>query len=145
MSDHLEKAARAVLLDLDAVTALVGEKIRPFKLAEEDALPAIILETDEDRPVEDLSDDDPTEGIAKLNVVCVAYERQQARAIAEAVRTNGTDPETGLSGYRGAAGDLTFDPCTLLGTTSDVEASDDESDDGDWYLEVVQFEVWYRR
>lgn len=153
MADSLENGMRQVLLSLGAVTAIAGTRIRPHKLSEEDDLrdppegqgPAIIIDVVRDDTAEDLSDDDPREGTARFEVACIALTKQAAHDLAEAVRTNGTDPGTGLAGYRGAAGDLEFDPCTIVGTSHEFEPADEKSDEGDWYLEVLQCEVWYRR
>lgn len=145
MSDSLEKATRAVLVGLPAVTAIVGQKIRPHKLGQKDRLPAILIEVPTDETAECLGNSDPQSGQAVINVVCCAHTKAEAHAIAEAVRTNGTDPGTGLSGYSGAAGDLTFDSAALVRTECDLETDDGDGDEGDWYLEIGVYRVWWMR
>jgi hypothetical protein len=114
MAVPIEAALRTFLLTLDAVTAWVGTgdtaRIRPDKLEEDDdeTEEHVILEVDNEEPQNDLTGKG---GLvyADLTVRCRAATKSAARALAEAVRTNNTDPGTGLAGYHGTAGGLTFD------------------------------------
>ena len=105
----IEADLRAALLGMSAVTDLVGSdattaRIRPEKLDESDdnTLQHIIIDIDDEAHRNDL------QGLgglvyAMVNVSCRAMEKQDARALAEAVRVNGTTPGTGLAGYAGSA------------------------------------------
>lgn len=97
----LEATLRTFLKTLDTVTAIVGTgddaRIRPDRLEETDTLPAIIIEVDDEDPENSL---DGLGGLvyADVNIQCRAFEKEDARALAEAVRVNGTDPGTGMAG-----------------------------------------------
>lgn len=94
----LETDVRTALLAMSAVTDLVSTRIRTDRLAEGDTLPAIILEVDSEDPENDLRGKGGLT-YADLVVRCRAANGAAARALAEAVKLNGTDPGTGLAGY----------------------------------------------
>lgn len=95
------------LLSMSAVTALVGTgadaRIRPDLMDESDdlTLQHILIEIDDETPQNSL---DGLGGLVYASVVvsCRALELQDATALAEAVRLNGTDPGTGLAGLSAA-------------------------------------------
>lgn len=97
----LEATLRTFLKTLGTVTAIVGTgddaRIRPDRLEETDTLPAIIIEVDSEDPENSI---DGKGGLvyADVNIQCRAFEKEDARALAEAVRVNGTDPGTGMAG-----------------------------------------------
>jgi len=102
----LEGDIRTALLNMSAVTALVGTDddalIRPYMLDDRDNKEAahIIVEVDQDRPQNDLT------GVGGLtysdvNISCRATSPGDARSLADAVKRNGTSPGTGLAGYSG--------------------------------------------
>jgi hypothetical protein len=97
----IEATLRTFLKTLGTVTAIVGAgnaaRIRPDRLGESDTLPAIIIEVDGEDPENSL---DGRGGLvyANVNIQCRAFEKEDARALAEAVRINGTDPGTGMAG-----------------------------------------------
>lgn len=97
----VEADLRTFLKTLGTVTAIVGSsddaRIRPSRLEESDTLPAIIIEVDGENPRNSL---DGRGGLvyADMNIQCRAFEEDDARALAEAIRVNGTDPGTGLAG-----------------------------------------------
>ncbi len=100
----MEELVRAALLTFTPVTDLVGgtgndARIETDRIDENDDLPAIIIEVDDERYQNDLSG---TSGriYVDVNVVCRADDRTGSRALADAVRLNGTDPGTGLHGYK---------------------------------------------
>ena len=100
----LEGDIRTALLAMDAVTALVGTshsaRIRPYMLDDRDDKTEehIIVEVDEQRPQNTI---EGTGGLtyADVNISCRAMTPTQARALAVAVKRNGTTPGTGLAGY----------------------------------------------
>lgn len=98
---------------MSAVTALVGSgssaRIRPDKFHEEDGtLPAILIEVDNESPQNDLTGRGGLR-LGDVTITCRAATRQGARALAEAIRVNGTNPGTGLAGYAGASFDAVLD------------------------------------
>jgi len=132
MAQELEESLRTLLKTFDAVTALVGgataPRIRPDRLDESDTLPAIIIEVDDEEQLNDLSG---TGGLvrAPVNLVCRAATKAAARLLARAVRTNNTDPGTGLAGYSGAAGEQTIH-AVLDDETPSYTPAGDGRDDG---------------
>jgi len=112
---------RAALLAMDAVTALVGTgataRIRPFTLDESDDLSEshIVIDIDSETPQNDISG---VGGLvyASVTVSCRALRLQDANALAQAVRVNGTDPGTGLAGITAATFDAVLDS-TATGIT----------------------------
>lgn len=99
----VEADLRTFLLTLGTVTSKVGEgdaaRIRPDVLAQGDdeTKPAIIIEVDSERPTNTLRG---TGGriYADVTLRCRAREKEDARALAEAVRVNGANPGTGMAG-----------------------------------------------
>lgn len=104
----IEENLGRLLLTFSGVTALTGTgdaaRIRPDRLHQDETIPAkkgaVIIEVDNEDPQNDLSG---TGGLvyANVNLVCRAHEKAIARTLAEAIRTNDTDPGTGLAGYSG--------------------------------------------
>jgi hypothetical protein len=104
----LEGDIRTALLTMDAVTALVGTgnsaRIRPYELQSIDDRkePHIIVQVDS-QPRENTLDGTGGALInADVNLSCRAMTRQAARELADAVKTNGTDPGTGMAFYGGS-------------------------------------------
>ena len=66
------------------------------------------MEVGDDEPQNCLSG---TGGLVYANVSIYSTARTKAatRALAEAIRVNGTDPGTGLAGHHGTTGGVTFD------------------------------------
>jgi len=132
MAAKIEESLRTYLLTLSAVTDLVGTgdtaRIRPDRLHEDDALPGIIIEVDNERPQNDLSG---VGGLvyADVNIKCRAATKSGSRSLAEAIRTNNTNPGTGLAGYRGTAGSQTIG-AVLDGMQTSYMPAGDESDEG---------------
>lgn len=110
----LDGDIRTALLAMSAVTDLVGTgdsaRIRPFMLDDRDdkAEEHIIIDVDTQRPQNDL---DGVGGLtyADVNISCRAMTPTLARALAVAVKRNGTSPGTGLAGYSGAAFDAVLE------------------------------------
>lgn len=130
----MEELVRAALLTFDTVTALVGSgssaRIRSDNLRQNETLPAIIIEVDDERYPNDLTG---TSGrmYGDVNLICRDTTRKKSRALATAVRLDGTDPGTGLHGYGG----------TVLSTKLDAWLNDivpsrtprDDKSDRHWY------------
>lgn len=123
----IEADLRTYLLTLGTVTTLVGEgglgRIRPDRLHEGETLPAVIMQVDNERPLNTL-DGKGGRVYADVTLICRAQEKEDARTLAEAIRVNGTDPGTGLAGYNGAAGDSTIDAWLEDQNTSFTPAAD---------------------
>ncbi|KKK62026.1 hypothetical protein LCGC14_3008430 [marine sediment metagenome] len=109
----VEVDLRTLLLTLSTVTALVGTgddaRIRPDKLDQDDddSQPAIIVEVDDERPQNDLTGTS-LRRYADVTLRCQARTKAQARAVAVAVKLNGTDPGTGLAGYGGTVSSTVY-------------------------------------
>lgn len=110
----VEADLRTLLLTFDALTALVGTgdsaRIRPDKLAQgdDDKLQAIIIEVDDEQPQNTL-EGTSLRRYADVTIRCQARTKAQARAVALAVKLNGTDPGTGLAGYVGTVNSTVYD------------------------------------
>ncbi len=134
----VEADIRTALLAMSAVTGLVGAsslaRIRPDRLHEDDTLPAVIVEVDSEVPQNDISGVGGLR-ISSVNLICRATTRAGSRALAEAVRTNGTNPGTGLAGYAGASLDAVLETMTTA-----YVPKDDGSDQG-WYDTNMDFTV----
>lgn len=140
----IEETLVAFLKTLDAVTAIVGTgddaKIRPDRLEEFDDRPAIKMEIDDEDPQNDLI------GIgglvyADVSIFSSARTKTAARALAEAIRINGTDPGTGLAGVKTTVGGVKFD-AVLESTQMDYMPLADGSARGNWSINslyVVSF------
>ena len=103
----LEGDIRTVLLDMSAVTALVGTgdsaRIRAYELQAIDDRTEehIIIEVD-GKPRQNPLDGTGAFVLATVNISCRAMTRAQADALASAVKTNGTGPGTGLANHDGS-------------------------------------------
>ena len=121
----VEADLRTYLLTLGTVTALVGTgdsaRIRPDRLqqGDDETQPAIIVEVDNEKPLNTL-DGKGGRRYADVTLRCRAQTKAEARSLAEAIRVNGTDPGTGLAGYRG----------TISGTIYDAVLDDDQTSFG---------------
>lgn len=130
----IEADLRTVLLTFSSVTALVGTsysaRIRPYRLQQDDAGTSehIIIETDN---VDHLNTLDGLGGriYADVTLRCIGPTLARANALAEAVRTNGTNPGTGLAGYTGTVNGHTFD-AFLESESVNFVPSDDGRDEG---------------
>lgn len=130
----LEGDIRTALLAMNAVTALVGTgdaaRIRPYRLEESDDKleEHIIIEVDDDDHLNDLSGAGGRV-MSTVNVSCRAMTDEEARALAAAVRVNGTTPGTGLGPYGGSG--------TAFDSWLDSEASSvlpfDDGSNRAWY------------
>jgi hypothetical protein len=136
MAAEVGESLRAALLAMSAVTDLVGTgddaRIRP-RLEQEEDVPAngsITIEEDFEDHLNDLLGQGGREMI-EVNIVCRAPTKKASKALAEAVRTNGTNPGTGLAGYNGTPIDVEID-CWLDGVTPSFTHKGDGSDDGWW-------------
>ena len=96
---NIEKEICDALDNMDAVTTLVSTRIWD-EWFRSDTYPAIVVEIDSETSQNTINGT----GIiflASVNIICRADTRKASRALAEAVRLNGTDPGTGLAGYDG--------------------------------------------
>ncbi|HCS53286.1 hypothetical protein [Rubinisphaera sp.] len=137
----LEEAVRAMLLSLDAVTDLVGDRIRPDILDRSDDPPAILVKVEDEQLHTDL---DGQGGLVKAVVVieAIATTRIESRALERAIRLNGTDPGSGLQGYAGLVGEFDIRCCTLARRKPFfLERESDE--DVDWYGIASFYEIEY--
>lgn len=107
----IEEAVAAQLLTMSAVTAITST-IRPDDMLMSD-LPrgdgaAAVLIGDLQEHFENDIDGTCSLVAARLTIAAVCRNKARARALSEAIRTNGTDPGTGLAGANVTTGDLPF-------------------------------------
>jgi hypothetical protein len=130
----IEESLATYLLTLSALTGISGigtgnsAPIRPDRLAEEDGDIGVIIEVDNENKLNDLTGRGGRV-MANVNLVCRAPTKKVSRQIAEAIRLNDTDPGTGLAGFGGTVGGLTFD-AWLEDTVTSFIKDDDGSDQG---------------
>ena len=126
MASEVVESLSSALLAMSAVTDLVGTgndaRIESW-LAQDVTVPAkgtIVVQLDSTDHKNDLQG---RSGLPyhDVNILVRAPTPAAASALAEAVRTNGTDPGTGLAGYSAKPIDVLID-CTLLGTTGPTPA-----------------------
>jgi hypothetical protein len=140
----IEADLRTALLSFSAVTALVGTsysaRIRPYRLQQDDAGTSehIIIEVDS---VEHLNTLDGLGGrvYADVTLRCIAPTLARANTLAEAVRTNNTNPGTGLAGYSGTVNGHQFD-AVLMDESVNFVLSDDGRDEG-YYSVLAGYNV----
>lgn len=139
----IESDLRTVLLTFDAVTALTGTgasaRIRAYALDDQDDITeeAIIIEVDNATHANDLAGDGGMV-IATVTLSCRAMTLTQARALADAVRTNGTNPGTGLAGYSDTS------PCieaVLDSESAGFTPFDDGSQRG-WFTVAQEYTIY---
>jgi hypothetical protein len=109
----IEESLRAALKGMVAVTTIVSDRIWDEWFRSE-TLPAIVFEIDMENPQNDLSGRGGLV-LAEANIICRAATRSASRALAEAVRRNGSiEPGSGLAGYSGAFDAMLDDIQTAL-------------------------------
>jgi len=99
---NIEKELRDAILRLGAVTDLVVARVWDEWFRNE-RLPAIVYEIDSETEQNGL-DGRSDMILAEANIICRAKTRKESRELAEAVRTNGTSPASGLAGWFGRTG-----------------------------------------
>lgn len=125
--NHLHIGLKGLLLTKTAVTALVGTRIRFDQLSEKDTLPSLVIDVQSEENETDLS------GAGGLITAIVEFRgvastKAAAADIIEAIRTNGTDPGTGLQGYTGAAVDADIRAAWFEGREFETVDSGDGKD-----------------
>lgn len=128
-ANHLHIGLKGLLLTKSAVTALVGTRLRFDQLSEKDILPALVIDVQSEENESDLSG---AGGLitAVVELRAIAATKKTAADIAEAIRTNGTDPGTGLQGYTGPAVDADIRAAWLDGRDFEFVESGDGKDSG---------------
>lgn len=142
MEPTIEAALRAMLSSFTAVTDLVGDRIRPDIMDIDDDPHAILVKVESEAIHSDL---DGRGGLITASVIvdAIAYTRLESRKLEQLIRTNGTDPGTGLQGYAGLVGTFQVDGCTLARRVPYLlERQTDE--DRDWYGIASYYEIDYR-
>jgi hypothetical protein len=125
--NHLHIGLKGLLLTKAAVTALVGTRIRFDQLTDKDPLPALVVDVQSEESESDLSG---AGGLitAIVEFRAVAATKAAAADILEAIRTNGTDPGTGLAGYTGVAVDADIRAAWFEGREFEAVDSGDGKD-----------------
>ena len=146
----LEDALYSVVSGLSAVQTLLGSSnpiVRPFKFEEGDNLAVAggILITPVNADHKDTLDERGGGVSAIVKIRSVAEKAKQARALSEAVRSNGTNPGTGLVDYSGTTSGFVVQAVTLNTEEYDFVPYGDDSDEGlfifDYLYQVDYFET----
>ena len=137
--NHIEHSVRDQLLTKTAVRALVGSgdsaRVRAYKFSQKDDLatdgPGILIRVNKEEPQNDMG----CQGglvIADVSIISCAVNLDAARELAEAIRSNGTNPGTGLAGddwtIIGIPGAV--ESCCLIYSSLDFIPFGDDSDEG---------------
>lgn len=146
MAAEIGESIRAALLTLSAVTDLVGTggaaRIRPW-YAQQDTIPAngsIIIETQGVRDHSNSLDGLGGREYHDVNILCRAPDKDDCRALAEAVRLNGTDPGTGLAGITITPIDVEID-CVLETETGPFPILKQDGTTNVWWDVELRFTV----
>lgn len=129
----IEERIRAILVGDTDITDIVGARVRPDELAEDDTFPAILFTIDEEDPLPMLSEVGGLQK-AKLEVVALSETKLQARTIAKKVRASMDGIKTVVDGVEI---DATFEK-----RESGFDHNDDGEDSGVYFSTCV-FEVWW--
>ena len=138
----IEDTLVAFLKTLSTVTAIIGTgnaaRIRPDRLGQDETLPAILMEIDDEEPENDLLGQG---GLvySEVTLTCRANEKADARALAEAIRINGADPGTGMAGYHGTVGGVMFD--AVLESTTMAWTTESEGSEAGWFDVLAEYTV----
>lgn len=137
---HFKKSLIQLLNTFDAVTAATT-CIRTDHVDQSDELPYVIIEVPDAEVFGDLSGEG---GLVSAEVVirCRSASVIEADAIGEAVRTNGTDPGTGLAGYDGPAGSGSVQGSQHTGFGTDYVPDDDGEPTGE-FEHYATYRIWY--
>lgn len=141
----LDADLRTLLLTFDAVTAITGTgddaRIRPdYFPQDETANKSISIEVDNQNHLNDISGKG---GLVYADVTlrCRAQQKEDARALAEAIRVNGADPGTGLAGYKGTVAGTVYDAVLEDEQTSRTPMAD--GSDRGWFDVFCNYVVSY--
>lgn len=129
----IEERLRTILIGDTAITTLVGDRIRPDELAQEDSYPAILITINEEDPLAMLSE---VGGLQKatINVTALSETKSQARTIAKKVRARMDQlPEV----VDGVQIDATFEK-----RENGFDHDDDGADTGVYFSNCI-FEIWW--
>ena len=145
MADEVAESIAAALLDMSAVTDLVGtgDDAKIYDWLKQGYVPPaagiIVIEIDANTEMNDL------QGLGGLvyydvNILCRAPTQSAVMALARAVKTNGTDPGTGLAGYSDTPSDVLID-AHLIDTTGPTAVTRDDGSANPWWDANMSFTV----
>ncbi len=140
---RVDEAVRARLLSLTALAALVGQAIRVDELDQGENADAVCIVVTEEFAESDLQGQSYLVN-ASLDVECYSRSRTKSRQIAEAVRSNNTDPGTGLAGFDGNSGKGAFTVLAWRGRSLGVEVSPSGEGTGRFVC-TDSYEIQYTR
>lgn len=133
----IRSAIVAILAANPAVSAIVGDRIRPMNLGQEDAKPAIVVRGGE-RPWTTLEDEIPATGEASLLIQCLAEgDDGTSSRLAEAVRAALRQGKSGDDRLITGIWEDTIDPT--------LDPSENGSDEENWYTETLAFTAHWKR
>jgi hypothetical protein len=136
---YIEESLRQQLLTKSAVTALVVDRIRPYKPSQLDTLPFIIIRSNREENQNSL---DYRGGLVQgdISVVAAAETIEGARVLATAIRSNNTDPGTGLAGDEWTLAGVTVQASLLLFTEMDFIPFEEGGDAG-YYVADAHYKI----
>ena len=140
--DDLLTNIRTLLLAFSEVTSLVEDRIRPHAADSEDTDRDLILLHLPDGDKDLLLDGKAGAFNADLVIQARSTNKARAAAIAAAIRTQNTDPSSGLDGYSGPAGTGEIIEASAV-QISEFESDDDDADDNGFYYAETTFSIWY--
>lgn len=132
----IEDSIRTRLLAQTAVTAITST-IRPYKLAQQDTLPAIVLMVETETFNNSI---DYQGGLVdcRMRIMAVAESLASARALAEAIRgNNSSGSPNGLAGYEGTVSGIEIQGCELTSREVQFEPFGDDSDAGFYHVDSI--------
>lgn len=142
---EIEASIRTQLLTKSAVTAIVGSgssaRIRPYTLDQDDDIrtgPGIVIKVNNESE-EDTTDLECTSGLvqADVSILCIAQTSAEAKALARAVKNNGTKPGTGLSHSEwNIEGIREVQSCCYTNTMHGFVSYTDDSDEGFYFADA---------
>ncbi|MDE2426782.1 MAG: hypothetical protein KGO96_12845 [Elusimicrobia bacterium] len=133
---YFEQALQNFIVGLAAVQATWPSiPVRVMKLAQDDALPAIIVGPHEEMHENDLSGrGGAVEWKGLIRVTSKVFA--DVRLITEAIRNNGTSPGTGLAGYSGTMDGWSVQRVSVEKSTFDFIWYEDATDEGDFVMDT---------
>ena len=138
IDNSLENALRTLILSLSSVAAMSPlPTVRPYKIAQVDfkadtGATAVVVEAPENE--HQVSLDGLGGGVnSKALVTAVSEEFDAAWTLAEKIRTNGTSPSTGLSGYVGSVSGVKMS-IAVDSTSKGFVPYEDGSDEGYYFV-----------
>ncbi len=132
----IEDSLRTRLLAQTAVTAITST-VRPYKLAQQDKLPAVVLQVES----ETINNDIEYQGglvDCRIRIVSLAESLATARSLAGAINgNNSSGSPSGLAGYEGTVSGIEIQGAELQSREVEFVPYGDDSDDGFYHVDLI--------